>query len=75
MRRLLDDARPGMRYSDTRGATWEYIARYGPDQDFLFPHTLRCVDTEQTDDFSPEGQDQFALKNCDHQLVWAVTGR
>lgn len=75
MKRLLDDAQPGQRFSDTRGATWVYVRRGGTDEEMLFPHVLTCLDTGQEDSFSPEGQDEFSLSRCHHRLEWAVTCR
>ena len=72
MKRLLDDAHKGQHFEDSRGAIWEYCGRYGPDDEFLFPHVLKCLDTEQTDDFSPDGWDEYARERCRYPLRWAV---
>lgn len=71
-RQLLDDARPGARFQDSRGSIWEYLHRAGTDEEMLFPHILRCLDTGQEDSFTPGGQDEYALKNCCYPLVMQV---
>lgn len=71
----LNLARPGYQFEAQDGSIWEYVGRWGGDEEMAFPHRLRCIDTDRQDSFTPEGWDAVTTEYRRHALVWQVPRR